>query len=76
MVGSAISEDPSLIVYCPDLYKTQRICDETVYDCLSALKLVSDWFDTSETIKKTLAALHAEENILYFNEGSCDAVFI
>ena len=34
MVGSAISEDPSLMVYCPDLYKTQRICNEAVDYCL------------------------------------------
>ena len=54
MFDSVVSQDPSLIVYCPDKYKTQRMCDEAVDDCLAALKLVPDWFVTSETIRKTL----------------------
>ena len=29
-----ISEDPFLIVYCPDKYITQRMCDEAVNDSL------------------------------------------
>ena len=70
-----IPEDPSLIVYCPDKYKTQRMRDEAVEDCLAALRLVSDWFVTSEMIKKLFTALYADENILYFNESSGDAVF-
>ena len=36
-----------LIVYCPDKYKTQRMCDEAVDHSLEALKLIPDWFDTS-----------------------------
>ena len=72
---SVVSEDPSLIVYCPDKYETQRMCDEAVYDCLAALKLVPDWFITSEMIKNIFNTLYADENILYLNEGSGDAVF-
>ena len=30
MGDTVVSEDPSLIVYCPDKYKTQRICDEAI----------------------------------------------
>ena len=44
------SENPSLIWYCPDKYKTQITCDEAVNDCLTALKLVPDWFVTSKMI--------------------------
>ena len=51
------------------------MCDEVVDDCLVALKFVPDWFVTSEMIIKLFTALHADENILYFNEGSGDAVF-
>ena len=76
MFGSVVSEDPSLIAYCPNIYKTQRMCDEAVDDCLAALKLVSNWFVASETIKRIFAALYTGENILYFNEDSCDAIFI
>ena len=41
---SVASEDPSFIAYCPEKYKTQRMCNETVDDCLAALKLVRDCF--------------------------------
>ena len=36
MCDTVVSEDPSLIVYCPDKYKTQRMCDEAVDDCQAA----------------------------------------
>ena len=37
-----VFEDPFFIVYGPDKYKTQRMCDEAVDDSLAALKLISD----------------------------------
>ena len=43
--------------------------DEAVDDCLAPLKLVH------EMIKKLFTALYADENILYFNEGSDDVIF-
>ena len=78
MSDSVVFEDPSLIVYCPGQYKTQRMCDKAVDYCLAALtalKRVPNWLDTSKTIKKLLAALYANKDILYFNEGSGDVVF-
>ena len=39
---SVVSEDPFMLVYCPDKHKTQRMCDEAVEDCLAALKFISD----------------------------------
>ena len=30
MCDKAVSEDPFLLVYCPDKYITQKICDEAV----------------------------------------------
>ena len=65
---SVVSEDPFLIVYCPDKYTTQRTSDEAVDDSLAALELIPDWFVTSKMITKVYTALYAEENILYFNE--------
>ena len=64
-----------LIVCCPDKYKTQRMCDKAVDDCLAALKFISEWFVTSKRIKIFFTALHADDNILYFNEDSDNAVF-
>ena len=51
------------------------MCDEVVDDSLAALKLIPDWFVTNKMVKKYLSALYANENILYFNEDSGDAVF-
>ena len=70
-----VSEDPFMIVYLPDKYKTQRMCDEAVDDSLEALKLIPDWFVTSKIIEKLYTALYADENILYFNEDSGDVIF-
>ena len=50
MCNRIVSEDPSLIVYCPDKYKTQIICDEVVDDILWALKLISDFYPESKMI--------------------------
>ena len=75
MCDTVFSEDPFFIVYCPDKYKTQRMCDETVDDSLAALKLIPDWFVTSKMIKKLFNVLYANENILYFNEDFGNVVF-
>ena len=64
---------PSLIGYCLDKYK--KMCDEAVDNSLAALKLICNWFFTSKMIKKPFIALFKDENLLYFNEGSGDAVF-
>ena len=66
MCDRAVSEDPFLIVYCPDKHITQKMCDEAVDNCLAVLKLVPDWFVTSKMIKIIFAALYADENILRF----------
>ena len=42
MCDSVVSEDPSLVVYCPDKHITQRMCNEAVDDSLAALKLIHD----------------------------------
>ena len=51
------------------------MCDEAVDDCLAGLKLVPDWFVTSKMIKKLLTALYVDDNILYLNEDSGNAMF-
>ena len=47
-----VSEDLFLIVYYPDKYKSQIMCDEAVDDSPAALNLIPDWFVTSKMIKK------------------------
>ena len=39
------------------------------------MKLIPDWFVTGKMVKKRFTTLHADENILYFNEDSGNAVF-
>ena len=70
-----ISEDPFSIRYVPDQYKTQKMCDKAVDDCLAALKFVSDWFVISKTIKELFTAFYADENIPYFNEHCGNIIF-
>ena len=60
MCGRVVSEDPFLIVYCPDKYITQKMCDEAIDDFLATLKLNLDWFVTSKMIKKPFTALYTE----------------
>ena len=63
-----LSEDPFLVLYCPDKYEIQGMCDEAVDDSITILKPVSDWFVTYNMIKKLYTTFYADENILYFNE--------
>ena len=63
------------IVYCPDKYKTQTLCDEAVDDSLAALKLLPDWFVTSKMIKKLYTALYADDGLHFFDEDSGDVIF-
>ena len=39
------------------------------------MKLIPDWLVTSRMIKNLFTDLHRDENILYFNEDSGNAVF-
>ena len=41
MCDRVVSEDPLLIVYSPDKYKTQRMCDEAVDDSPSSIETYS-----------------------------------
>ena len=66
MSDGVFSEDPFLLVYCPDKCKTQIMCNNAVDDSLAVLRLVPNWFVTTELF----IAMYADENILCFNEDS------
>ena len=40
-----------MLIYFPDRYKTQKMCNEAVNDCMVALKFILDWFVTSKCLK-------------------------
>ena len=42
--------EPPSLVYIPDHFKTQEICDKAVNDYPSSLQFVPDWFITSEWV--------------------------
>ena len=70
MCDIVASEDPLLIVYCPDKYIFQKMSDEVADDSLTTMKHICNWFVTSEINKNLFTALYADENILYFTEDS------
>ena len=60
MCNRVVSDDPFLIVYCPDKYITQKMCDEAADDSIAILKLIPDSFVTSKMIKKLFTAFYAD----------------
>ena len=62
MCDRIVSEDSLMIVYCPYKYKTQRMYDKAVDDCLAALKFIPDLFLTSKMLGKLDDALHANDS--------------
>ena len=74
MCDRVVSENLFLILYCPDKYITQKMCDESVDDSLATLQLIRNWFLASKMIKKLFSTLYADQNILYFDENSSNVV--
>ena len=66
MCDSVVSEDTFLIVYCPDKYKSQRMCDEAVGNCLAAFKFIPDWFVTCKILEKLDHSLHANDDVHFW----------
>ena len=61
-------EDPFILLYCVNRYKTSKRCDEAVEDCLSALKFVPDWFVTNKMLRKLHEGFFTNYDILSFDE--------
>ena len=62
--------------YCPDKYKTQKLCEKAVDDCLAASKFILDWFVTSKMFKKLDHVLRANDDILFNNKVFDKVTFI
>ena len=54
----------------------QIMCDEAVDDCLAAVKFIPDWFVTSKMLEKLANALHAGDDILFYNKDFDKVAFI
>ena len=51
------------------------MCDEAIGDSLTALKPFPSLFVTTKMIKHFFTTVYADENVLYFNKDSGNAVF-
>ena len=47
-----------IVIYCPDKYKTQKVCNEAIDDCLALIKFIIDWFVSSKMLVKFNTTLH------------------
>ena len=65
MCDKVISEDLFMLVYCPDRYEIQKMCNEAVDDCLVALRFITNWFVTIKMIKNLLTDLYAVKYTLF-----------
>ena len=63
-----VSEDPFILIYYPDRYKSQKLCDETVDGCLAVLKFIPDWFVTSKILEKFHDPLLANDDNIFFDK--------
>ena len=48
MCDAVVSNDPTLIVYCPDKYITQRMCDKAVDEDLFLIVYCPDKYVTQK----------------------------
>ena len=75
MWNQVVSEDSFMLLYCPNRYKTQKMCDEDFDDYLVVLKFISDWFVTSKMLEKFHDALLANDYIPFFKEDFSKVTF-
>ena len=57
MCNVVVLKDPFMLIDCSNRYKTQKMCDQAVDDCLAALKFILDWFVTSKILEKLYSSL-------------------
>ena len=75
MCDRVVSDDLFMLIYCPDSYKTHRMCDEAKDDCLAPLKFIPVWFVTSKMLEKFHDALNANDDTLFFDEDFSKVTF-
>ena len=68
-------EDPFIQIYCPNRYKTQKMSNEAVDDCLGALKFIPDWSVTSKMLENLHNALLTNDDILFYDEDFSKVTF-
>ena len=59
----------------PDRYKTKKMWEDAVEDCLATLKLIPDWFLINEMLEKFRDDLLANYDILFFDKKFSKVTF-
>ena len=75
MCDRVSSQDPFMLGFCLNRYKTQGMCDETADDCLAALKFIPDWFVTSKMLEKLDNPLQVNADTLFCNDDLYKVMF-
>ena len=75
MCDRVIFEDLFMLIYCPNRYKTQKMCDKAADDCLAAIKFIPDWFVSSKMLEKVHDALLTNDDIRFLGEGFSEVRF-
>ena len=71
MYDKAVSNEPFVLKYCLNRYKTQEMWDKAVDDFLPALTFLTDWFVTKQMIKKLHDDLFSDDDdIIFVNKDS------
>ena len=68
MCDRVVSKGPFMLICCPDKYETQKMCDETVDNCLAALEFIPHWFVTSKMLEKFHNVSLGNDDILFFEK--------
>ena len=50
MCVRVVSKDIFILIYCPERYKPQKMCNKAVDDCLTAPKFIPGWFATMKIV--------------------------
>ena len=56
--------------------KLEKCFNETVDNCLEALKFIPDWFITSKMIEKFYDALLADDDTLFLDEDFSKVTYV
>ena len=67
MCDKVVFEDPFMLKYCLDRYRTQEMWDKAFDAFLPALKFVPHCFVTSKMIKKLDDVLFTNDDMIFIN---------
>lgn len=61
-------EDPFMVIYYLSRYKTWKMCDKVVDNCLLALKCNPVWIVTSKMLEKSYSDWLNNKKLIFYND--------